>query len=78
MAVRALSTAERYSPSQDRAFQGGADPCERRGKQKTEGIESFQYTGAELERISAFRNKARTGARAIFQSICQSAAAPPH
>ena len=45
---------------------------------KTEGIESFQYTAAELERMSAFRDKARTSARAMFQSICQSGATHPH
>lgn len=34
-----------------------------------ESIESFQYTPEELERIAAFRAKARTVARAMFQSI---------
>ena len=43
----------------------------------TEGVESFHYTAAELERIAAFRDQARTSARSMFQSICQGGAARP-
>jgi polysaccharide pyruvyl transferase WcaK-like protein len=41
----------------------------------SEGIGPFQYTPEELERIAAFRAKARTGARAMFQSIREVGAA---
>jgi hypothetical protein len=44
----------------------------------TEGIEPFRYTAAELARISAFRDKARDGARAMFQSIRQRGASRQH
>ena len=44
----------------------------------TEGIAPYRYTATELERIAAFRDKARTSARAMFQSICRSSAAGPH
>ncbi len=42
-----------------------------------EGIEPFQYTDAEFERIGAFRERARTGARAMFQSIREAAHVRP-
>jgi hypothetical protein len=44
------------------------------GRLLAKGIEPYLYTSAELQRISAFRADAIIRARAMFRSICQSAA----
>jgi hypothetical protein len=38
---------------------------------KTEGVEAFRYTPAELESIRAFRDHALGSARAMLRAICQ-------
>jgi Polysaccharide pyruvyl transferase/Methyltransferase domain len=38
----------------------------------TTGLEPYLYTSTELHRIAAFRKEVRTGARTMFQSICES------
>ena len=45
---------------------------------RKESIEPYLYTGAELERVAAFRKEALTSARAMFRSISQRSAAHSH